>query len=87
MSLYGYSDALSQGTAFNARVKNFNDGVILHNEEAKKKFKEDIQQKKNDVSDDKRREEEDAGIYGFKDGTGLAIVTGKHHFFSVVYLL
>ena len=72
MSLYGYSDALSQGTSFNARVKNFNDGVLLHNEQAKEKFKADKQQKLNDVSDDKRREEEDAGIYGFKDGTGLA---------------
>lgn len=71
MSLYGYSDALSQGTAFNARVKNFNDGVLLHNEEAKKKFKEDKQQKENDISDDKREEEEDIAIHGFKDGTGF----------------
>lgn len=72
MSLYGYSDALSQGTSFNARVKNFNDGVLLHNEEVKRKFKEEIQQKKNDVSDDKRREEEDGAIYGLKDGTSIA---------------
>ena len=72
MSLYGYSDALSQGTAFNARVKNFNDGVQLHNEEARKKFKDDIQQKQNDIATDKRNEEEDVGIHGFKDGTGLA---------------
>jgi hypothetical protein len=70
MSLYGYSDALSQGTAFNARVKNFNDGVILHNDEARKKFKEDTQQKQNDVATDKRNEEEDVAIHGFKDGTG-----------------
>ena len=72
MSLYGYSDALSQGTAFNARVKNFNDGVLLHNQQAKEKFKADKQQKVNDISDDKRREEEDSAIYGFKDGTGFA---------------
>jgi len=71
MSLYGYSDALSQGTAFNARVKNFNDGVILHNEEARKEFKEKVQQKQNDVADDKRREEEDDALYGFKDGAGV----------------
>ena len=75
MSLYGYSDALSQGTAFNARVKNFNDGVILHNEEARKEFKEKIQQKENQIADDKRREEEDDAIYGFKDGSGV-ISTG-----------
>tara|TARA_R100000697_G_scaffold56690_1_gene70008 strand:- start:3530 stop:4501 length:972 start_codon:yes stop_codon:yes gene_type:complete len=75
MSLYGYADALSQGTAFNARVKNFNDGVILHNEEARKEFKEKVQQKQNDIADDKRREEEDSAIYGFKDGTGF-ISTG-----------
>ena len=71
MSLYGYSDALSEGTAFNARVKNFNDGVLLHNEEARKEFKEKVQQKENQVADDKRREEEDDAIYGFKDGTGV----------------
>lgn len=70
MSHYGYADALSQGTSFNARVKNFNDGVLLHNEQAKEKFKNDTQQKKNDISTDKREEEEDVGIHGFKDGTG-----------------
>jgi len=70
MSLYGYSDALSQGTAFNARVKNFNDGVLLHNEEAREKFKKDTQQKKDDIATDKRTEEEDVAIHGFKDGTG-----------------
>jgi len=72
MSLYGYSDALSQGSAFNARIKNFNDGVLVHNQQAKEKFKTETQQKANDLADDKRRQEEDAGIYGFKDGTGLA---------------
>jgi hypothetical protein len=70
MSHYGYADALSQGTSFNARVKNFNDGVLVHNEEAKRKFKDDTQQKQNDLSTDKREEEEDVGIHGFKDGTG-----------------
>ena len=71
MSYYGYADALSQGTAFNARVKNFNDGVLLHNEEARKEFTEKIQQKQNDIATDKRNEEEDVGIHGFKDGTGV----------------
>ena len=72
MSLYGYSDALSQGTAFNARVKNFNDGVLLHNQQAREKFVKETQQKKNDLADDKRSEEEDEAKYGFKDGTGIA---------------
>jgi len=72
MSMYGYSDALSQGTAFNARVKNFNDGVLIHNEQAREKFKKDTQQKQDDIATDKRNEEEDVGIHGFKDGTGLA---------------
>lgn len=70
MSHYGYADALSQGTSFNARVKNFNDGVIVHNQQAREKFTNDTQQKKNDLSSDKREEEEDVGIHGFKDGTG-----------------
>lgn len=69
--MYGYSDALSQGTAFNARVKNFNDGVLIHNEEAREKFKKDTQQKQDDIATDKRNEEEDVGIHGFKDGTGF----------------
>jgi hypothetical protein len=71
MSHYGYADALSQGTAFNARVKNFNDGVLVHNEEATKEYTEKIQQKQNDIATDKRNEEEDVGIHGFKDGTGV----------------
>jgi len=70
MSMYGYSDALSQGTAFNARVKNFNDGVLLHNEEARKEYTDKIQQQKNDISNDKTKSEEDEALYGFKDGTG-----------------
>ncbi len=72
MSMYGYSDALSQGTAFNARVKNFNDGVLVHNQQARDKFKKETQQKQDDIATDKRNEEEDVGIHGFKDGTGLA---------------
>jgi len=71
MSFYGYADALSQGTAFNARVKNFNDGVLVHNEEARKEFTEKIQQKQNAIATDKRNEQEDVGIHGFKDGTGV----------------
>ena len=71
MSHYGYADALSQGTSFNARVKNFNDGVMLHNEEARKEYTNKIQQKQNDIATDKRNEEEDVGIHGFKDGTGV----------------
>lgn len=71
MAMYGYSDALSQGTAFNARVKNFNDGVLIHNQEARDKFKKETQQKQDDIASDKRTEEEDVGIHGFKDGTGV----------------
>jgi len=71
MAMYGYSDALSQGTAFNSRVKNFNDGVLIHNEQAREKFKKDTQQKQDDIASDKRTEEEDVGIHGFKDGTGF----------------
>ena len=70
MSMYGYSEALSQGTAFNSRVKNFNDGVLLHNEEARKEYTDKIQQQKNDISNDKTKSEEDEALYGFKDGTG-----------------
>jgi len=71
MSLYGYSDALSQGTAFNARVKNFNEGVLIHNEQARQKYKDDLAQKKNDIASDKEKEEIDDAKHGFTDGSGF----------------
>ena len=71
MSLYGYADALSQGSSFNARVKNFNDGVLAHNEDLQNKFKTDTQNRLNAISTDKLASDEDYAKYSFKDGTGV----------------
>jgi len=70
MSLYGYSDAISQGATFNARVNNFNEGTLVHNQSLQDKYDADVKAKPGKVSNDKLKEDEDATFYGFKDGTG-----------------
>jgi len=77
MSLYGYADALSQGSSFNARVNNFNQGVLVHNQKLQDTYDTDVKQKEGKVSDDKLKEDEDATFYGFKDGTsGIGALAG-----------
>ena len=71
MSMYGYSDALSQGTSFNARVNNFNEGVLLHNQEAQDKYKQAVKDQPGKVSGDIVKKDEDGAFYGFKDGSGV----------------
>jgi len=69
--MYGYADALSQGSAFNSRVKNFNDGVLAHNEDLQDRFKTATQNRLNQISTDKLTSDEDYAKYSFKDGTGV----------------
>ena len=71
MSMYGYADALSQGSAFNSRVKNFNDGVLAHNEDLQNRFKTETRDRLNQISTDKLTSDEDYAKYSFKDGTGV----------------
>tara|TARA_R100001086_G_scaffold204856_1_gene120751 strand:- start:252 stop:1223 length:972 start_codon:yes stop_codon:yes gene_type:complete len=68
MDMYGYSNALSQGSAFNARTKNFNDGVLLANQKLKDKFEAEIKQKPNTLADDNLKEGEDAAKATIFDG-------------------
>jgi len=70
MSMYGYSDALSQGSAFNSRVKTFNDGVLAHNQFLQDKYNDEIKLKEGKVSTDNTKQKEDEAFYGLKDGTG-----------------
>tara|TARA_R110000796_G_scaffold60487_2_gene139923 strand:+ start:626 stop:1624 length:999 start_codon:yes stop_codon:yes gene_type:complete len=70
MSLYGYSDALSQGTSFNAKTTNFNDGVLAHNQNLQTKYKQKVKNQGIQLGDDTRQKDEDEAFYGFKDGTG-----------------
>jgi len=74
-SLYGYSDALSQGTSFNARVKNFNDGVLAHNQLLQDQYNQKVKNQPGKVSADTTKRDEDETLYGFKDGAGAIGVT------------
>jgi hypothetical protein len=75
--MYGYDSALSQGTAFNARVKNFNDGVLAHNQYLQDKYDSDKRLQAGKVSDDQTQKDKDELFYGFKDGTGtIGTLTG-----------
>ena len=74
MSLYGYSDALSQGANFNARVNNFNEGIMRHNQKLQDDYDAKVKNKPGVVSGDKLKQEEDEAFYGVKDGAGVISV-------------
>jgi len=75
--MYGYSNALSQGSAFNARTKNFNDGILLANQKLQDKYDAEVKQKPNTVSDDNLKEDEDAAKATVLDGkTSLGALAG-----------
>jgi hypothetical protein len=71
MSMYGYSDALSQGTSFNARINNFNDGVLVHNQKLQDTYDAKVKAQPGKLAGDTRQKDEDEAFYGFKDGTGV----------------
>lgn len=78
MSLYGYSDALSQGSAFNSRVQNFNDGIRLQNQRALDEHTQLVKEQAGKVADDALKAKEDGAEYAVMDtkgvlGTGLGI--------------
>ena len=68
MDFYGYSNALSQGTAFNSRTKNFNDGVLLANQKLKDEFDAKVKQQPKEEADDSMKLKEDVAITSFTDG-------------------
>ena len=70
--LYGYNSALSQGQSFNARIQNFNDGVLVANQRAQDKYNKEVKDQPGKLSDDKSKEHQDEAYYGFTDGTGAA---------------
>ena len=71
MSYYGYEQAISQGSAFNARVQNFNDAVIARNKVLKDKYDADLKAQPGKESGDQTKEDEDAAFYGITDGKGV----------------
>lgn len=68
MDMYGYSNALSQGSAFNARTKNLNDGILLANQKLKDDYDKKVKQQPNTLASDTRTEEEDAAYASVMDG-------------------
>ena len=76
MSMYGYSDALSQGTSFNAKVNNFNEGVKAHNDNLQTAYKAKVKAQPGKLADDTRQKDIDETFYGFKDGAGAVGVLG-----------
>jgi len=70
-SVYGYSQALSEGAAFNARVQAHNDLVREHNNKVLTDFDTAVKQQIRDKADDKNKLEEDAALDGTEDGKGL----------------
>ena len=86
MSLYGYQEALSQGTAFNSRINTFNEGVKIHNQKLQDEYDTKIKQRAGKVADDQRQKDMDEAFYGFKDGTsGLNTLVGTGRLASGVY--
>ena len=71
MDMYGYSSALSQGSAFNSRTKNFNDGVLAANQILQDKYNATVKQKPGQVASDSLTEKEDAAKAGVFDGKGV----------------
>jgi len=68
MDMYGYSNALSQGSAFNARTKNFNDGVLLANQKAQDEYDAKVKAKPQTIASDNTKTEEDSALAGVMDG-------------------
>ncbi len=71
MSLYGYENAISQGTSFNAKTANFNEAIQAHNQKLTDKFNEKLKQQPGTIASDKTKEEEDSGFYGITDGKNV----------------
>ena len=83
--MYGYSEALSQGSAFNSRINTFNEGVKIHNQKLQDEYDTKIKERPGKVADDQRQRDMDEAFYGFKDGTsGLNTLVGTGRLVSGV---
>ena len=79
MSYYGYEQAISEGSSFNARTQNFNDAIIQKNKKLQEKYEADLKAQPGKQSADQTKEDEDAAFYGITDGkdiigTGVSMV-------------
>ena len=71
-SIYGYSQALSEGHSYNARIQAHNDLVNEHNTKVLADYDTAVKEQKRAKADDKSKEDEDAAIDATEDGKGLA---------------
>ncbi len=71
-SVYGYSQALSEGHSYNARIQAHNDLVNEHNTKVLADYDLAVKEQKRNKADDKSKEDEDAAIDATEDGKGLA---------------
>ena len=71
-SIYGYSQALSEGHSYNARIQAHNDLVNEHNTKVLADYDLAVKEQKRAKADDKSKEDEDAAIDATEDGKGLA---------------
>jgi len=69
-ALYGYDQASSEGSAFNARTMDFNRGVLASNQAVTDKFNSNVKGQKGAVAGDVTKKREDEAFYGFSDGKG-----------------
>ena len=67
-SLYGYDQASSEGSAYNARTMDFNRGVLAQNQAVTDKYNSNVSGQKGLVSGDVTKKREDEAFYGFSDG-------------------
>ena len=75
--MYGYGEAISQGNQFSARTKNYNDGVLAHNQMLQDVYKQKVKDAPGIRAGDTRQKTEDEVLYGFKDGSqGLSTGVG-----------
>jgi len=75
--LYGFDQASSEGTAFNARTMDFNRGVLASNQAVTDKFNSNVKGQKGAVAGDVTKKREDEAFYGFSDGkSGLGTAVG-----------
>ena len=84
--LYGFDQASSEGTAFNARTMDFNRGVLAHNQAVTDKFNRNVSGQKGLVSDDVTKKREDEAFYGFSDGkSALGTAVGTVETGAAIY--
>ena len=70
-NVYGYAQALSEGSSFNARTSEHNEMVASYNDKVKTDYDLAVKAQVKDQSDAKTKLQADSAISGTEDGKGL----------------